>query len=123
MSEFLETEDLQVLTDIGFIAVSNGLIDHATAIFGALRAMRPDGETAYLGEAMIDILTGKSEDAVAKLKSAPQTDAVQTFLGIALAQAQQVDAAKELLGEVCKTAADTPFAEVAKNTLDVMAEG
>ncbi|MEL6681604.1 MAG: hypothetical protein AAFQ09_03050 [Pseudomonadota bacterium] len=117
MAELLETDDLKLLTDIGFIAVSRGLKDHAAAIFNAVQAIRPEGEAGYLGLGMIDILGGDPMAAVKTLRSAPESDAVRTFLGIALVQSSDIGQGETMLRSVIEHAGDTPFARIAADTL------
>ncbi|WP_341367281.1 hypothetical protein [Yoonia sp. BS5-3] len=121
MAELLEQEDLKLLTDIGFIAVSRGLKDHAVAIFDGVKAMRPEGEAGYLGLGMVEILNGDPAAAVKTLQTAPPSDAVNTFLGIALVQASEVKKGQKLLQSVIDTSADTPFARIAADTLNSVA--
>ncbi len=118
MEKLISSEELKLLADIGFVAVSRGLFDHASAIFEALKAMRPDGEAGYLGLGMIDILRGTPAAAVTTLQSAPRTDAVYTFLGIALMQSGDINAGRRVLEDVRATAADTPLARIAEHSLE-----
>ncbi len=122
MAELLEPDDLKLLTDIGFIAASRGLKDHAVAIFEAVKAMRPEGEAGHLGLGMVDILNGDPVAAIKTLKAAPHSDAVNTFLGIALVQAAQVQQGQKVLQSVIDSSADTPFARIASQTLASVAE-
>ena len=117
MAELLEQDDLKLLTDIGFIAASRGLKDHAVAIFDAIKAMRPEGEAGYLGLGMVDILGGDPAAAVKTLMAAPRSDAVDTFLGIALVQNADVQQGQKLLQSVIDNSADTPLARIASETL------
>ncbi len=118
MDKLVSSDELKLLADIGFIAVSRGLFDHASAIFDALKAMRPEAEAAFLGQGMIDILRGAPVDAITTLKNAPRTDAVYTFLGIALMQAGDLEEGRKLLEDVRSSAAGTPFARIAEHSLE-----
>lgn len=117
MAELLKQDDLKLLTDIGFIAASRGMKDHAVAIFDAVKTIRPEGEAGYLGLGMVDILNGNPASAVETLKAAPHSDAVNTFLGIALVQAAEVRQGQRILQSVIDSDADTPFARIASETL------
>ncbi|MDX8355130.1 hypothetical protein [Cognatiyoonia sp. IB215182] len=117
MADILNQEELRTLTDIGFIAASRGLQDHAVAIFDAVKALRPEGEAGYLGLSMVDILKGNPAAAVETLKEAPQSDAVNTFLGIALVQSSDIQTGRQVLQSVINESADTPFARIASETL------
>lgn len=117
MVDLLKQEELRTLTDIGFIAASRGLQDHAAVIFEAVRVLRPEGEAGYLGLSMVDILKGNPAAAVATLKKAPESDAVNTFLGIALVQSSDIQNGRQVLQSVVKESADSPFARIATETL------
>ncbi len=117
MAELLAQDELRLLTDIGFIAASRGLKDHAVAIFEAVKVMRPEGEAGYLGLGMVDILNGDPASAVKTLKAAPHSDAVNTFLGIALVQSAEIQLGVKVLQSVIDSSADTPFARIATETL------
>ncbi|MEO9530045.1 tetratricopeptide repeat protein [Roseibium sp.] len=117
IDDIITSQDLQLLADIGFIAGSRGMNDHANAIFEAIRALRPEQEAGFLGSAMIRILAGDPGAAIKELEKAPTTVATRTFLGIALVQQGNVPRGREVLEAVVSTAPDTPFAHLAETTL------
>jgi len=117
MSDLIEQDDLKLLTDIGFTAMSGGMTEHALAIFAAVKATRSEGEAGYLGLGMIDILKGDPASAVKTLNAAPDTDAVKTFLGIALVQTADLEQGEQVLQSVVQNSPDTPFARIASDTL------
>lgn len=114
----IESEDLRTLADIGFIAAAYGMNEHAIAIFDAIRALRPNQEAGFLGCGLVGILSGNAGTAIEMLRSAPPTDGVGTFLGIALIQNGETHEGRELLEEIIATAPDTPFAAIAASTLE-----
>jgi hypothetical protein len=118
MDKIVSSEELRILADIGFIAASRGLFDHATAIFEALKALRPEGEAGYLGHGIIDILRGAPASALTTLQDAPRTDAVYTFMGIAQMQVGNLEEGKRLLRDVCSSAEGTAFARIAAQSLE-----
>ena len=123
MTEILNSEELKLLADIGFIAVSRGLSNHAGAIFDVIREMRPEQEAGFLGHGMIKILEGNASEALKDLEAAPKTDGVLTFLGIAYIQTGNAQKGKELLEEVTASAVGTPFALIAEETLRTLEAG
>ncbi|MEM8796789.1 MAG: hypothetical protein AAGE61_14575 [Pseudomonadota bacterium] len=120
MSEILDSDEIRLLSDIGFIAVSRGLMVHGSAIFDAVKALRPEQEAGYLGQGMLDILSGDPASAVEKLKSAPPTDGVRAFLGIALIQVGNIPEGRTMLESVKQEADGTPFARIASDTLETL---
>ncbi|QJP15559.1 hypothetical protein G3545_18995 [Starkeya sp. ORNL1] len=117
ISEAFETEDVRLLTDIGFIALSRGLDTHATAIFEGVRALRPRQEAGPLGLALVHMFRGELDQAVAGLRALPPSDAALTFLGIALSRQGAQAEARDILADVIATAPDTPFAVLAREAL------
>ncbi len=120
MAEVLNSEQLKLLADIGFIAISHGLPNHAGAIFDVISEMRPEQEAGFLGHGMIKILEGKAAEAPKYLEAAPKSDGVLTFLGIAYIQSGNVQKGQELLQDIVQTAHDTPFALIARETLQTL---
>lgn len=114
----IESEDLRLLADVGFIAANRGMNGHAVAIFDAIRALRPNQEAGFLGRGLVEILSGNAGKAIELLKAAPPTDGVRTFLGIALIQNDETQEGREILEDVIATAPGTPFATMASSTLE-----
>ena len=112
----LDTDDVRTLVDVGFIALSRGLDQHAAAIFEGVRAARPEAEAGPLGLALVHLLRGEVDPAVRLLRALPPSDAALTYLGIALLRQGAAQEARALLGDVAATA-DGPFARLAEDTL------
>jgi len=117
IEKILTSEDLRLLADIGFIAGSRGLNEHAGAMFEAIRALRPEQEAGFLGGAMIRILEGDPATAVKELEKAPVTPATRTFLGIALVQEGNPSKGREVLQAVVSTVPGTAYAQLAQDVL------
>jgi thioredoxin-like negative regulator of GroEL len=113
----LTSEDVRNLADVGFLALSHGLIGHAAAVFEGLRAARPAEEAGVIGLAMIHLANNQPDAAVAGLKALPPSDAALTFLGIALARLGDLGEARQKLAMVIRTAPGTPHAELAQSVL------
>ncbi len=75
----LQPEEIRLLTEVGFLAGARGDIKHATAIFDALQACRPNAGFAYVGMAMAHLNRRQYDDALRRLddglKRAEEADA------------------------------------------------
>jgi predicted Zn-dependent protease len=85
----LETEDIRLLTQVGFIASARADVQRAERIFGALLCVRPDRAFAPVGIATALLNAGRAGDAAQRLANAQpaageEADMVQAFLGLAL---------------------------------------
>lgn len=116
-SDAFATDDVRMLADIGFLALSRGLDRHALAIFEGVRALRPAQEAGPLGIAMVQLHRGEVDAAVATLRGLRPSDAALTFLGLALARQGAQGEARALLSEVVTSAPDTPLAAIAREAL------
>lgn len=119
--KLLGTEDVRLLVDIGFMALSAGLDREAETIFEGVKAARPDQEAGPLGLAMVRMARGELDEAVATLRALPPSDAALTYLGLALARRGDKAEAREMLEGVVRTAPDTPFASLAMAGLQELA--
>lgn len=112
MNDHLETSDVRLLVDIGFTALSAGLDVEAEAIFDGVKAARPEQEVGPLGLAMVQMARNDLDGAVSTLRALPPSDAVLTYMGLALARRGDGAQARELFRTVIASAAGTPFAEL-----------
>lgn len=117
MDEVLGSEDVRLLVDIGFIALSAGLNAEARAIFSGVTSARPAQEAGPLGTAMVHLGEGEVDLAVAVLRKLPPSDAALTYLGMALMRRGDTAEARRILGEIAQTAGDTPFGALAREIL------
>lgn len=106
-------EDVRLLVELGFMALSAGLAADARAIFAGVAALRPRQEAGPLGLALCLLAEGEVDAAVATLRALPPGDAAQTWLGMALARQGNAAEAAEILGRVVADAPATPFADLA----------
>jgi Flp pilus assembly protein TadD len=113
----LEAEDVRALADLGFIALSRGLDTHAEAIFAGVSAARPEQEVGAIGSALVLMLRGDVEGAIAALRKLGPGDHVQAFLGLALARQGMNDEARDILSDVARHAPDSPIGELARGIL------
>lgn len=107
-------EDLRMLADIGFSAVSRGEVANAEAIFAGLTAARPDNEAGPIGTALVNLHRGQAEEAAAILRRFPGSDAAQLFLGMALHRAARDTEARTVLEALAATASEPGPAEAAR---------
>jgi Flp pilus assembly protein TadD len=110
----LETDDVRMLVDLGFIALWRGAERQATAIFEGVVAARPKEEAGYLGSALVQLYRGDLDAAIVTLRRLPPSDAAQTFLGLALSRQGAASEARRILNEVVETAQGTSFARLAE---------
>lgn len=110
-------ENLRLLADVGFSAISRGDDRSAEAIFAGLTAARPDGEAGPIGTALVHLYRGNAEAAVAILRRFPGSDAAQLFLGMALHRAARSAEARAVLEALAATAADPAPGEAARAML------
>lgn len=61
-------EDLQLLAEIGFLAVSRGQIVQGEKIFKALELARPASVGGYVGLAVAQVFGGRPRDALGTLE-------------------------------------------------------
>lgn len=109
----LETEHVQLLTQIGFIAASRADVKRAEIIFGALSRVRPLRAFPHVGMSMALLNAGRAGDAVAYLQKQAQmpageeADLVNAFLGLALQQDARASEATRTLRSVAPDAENT----------------
>lgn len=113
----LGTEDIRLLADVGFIALSRGFLAEARALLDALRLLRPGSDACLVGEGVFWLAMGEPAIAVEKLRCGPPSDAVRSFLGIALFQSGAVEEATDVLDDVAQTASRRAYADLAAAVL------
>jgi hypothetical protein len=119
----MQAEDVRALTDLGFLALSRGMDQHAMAIFQGVRAVRPQQEAGAIGIALVHLLRNEPDQAIKLLRSVGPSDAGLTFLGIALSRQGDLAEAKRLLSNVASTAAGTAYGNLAAETLASLESG
>lgn len=119
----MTAEDVRTLADLGYIALSRGLDQHAMAIFQGVQIERPQQEAGPIGIALVHLLRGELDTAIKMLRGAGPGDAARTFLGIALARHGEIEEAKRLLANVAATAKGTSHGNLAAETLASLGTG
>jgi predicted Zn-dependent protease len=123
MLEEIEKQDVQLLADAGFLALSYGDLDRAEAIFKGVQVARPDSEAGPLGVALTDMARGNVQAAVDRLQALTPSDPVRLYLAIALGRSGDRQRAEELFRELIASASGTAFAEIAAAHLKTLHEG
>ena len=89
----MESDDIRLLTEVGFLAAARGDLQRAQQIFGALERLRPNAAFPCIGMAVTLLNTGKPVEAVQELdrglQRVPPADAadLHAFRGLALQKA------------------------------------
>ena len=110
----IESDEVRMLVDLGFLAVTRGLEKHAQSIFDGVRAVRPDEDAAYIGQALLHIQQNNLSGAVKLLRSRPPSDGIRLFLGMALLRLGDIADAEDVLQDIVKTAREPAMVEMAK---------
>lgn len=84
-----DSDDVHLLTEIGFLASARGDVARAEVIFGALLILRPDRAFAHLGLAIALMNARRPGDAAdqlaaARIPAGADADMVQAMHGLAL---------------------------------------
>ncbi|MEF9999332.1 MAG: hypothetical protein RR720_10260 [Comamonas sp.] len=84
-----EAADIQLLTQVGFLAAGRGDVPRALRIFEALARLRPDRAFAHIGAATALLNASRASDAVQQLQAVrmpdgPERDMLEAFRGLAL---------------------------------------
>lgn len=86
----LSSEEIKLLTEVGFLAASRGDAKRAKGIFIGLQKLRPQRAFAYVGLAVALMNTGRHDEAATLLTNAvervdlEEQGEVNAFLGLAL---------------------------------------
>lgn len=106
----LESKEIRLLGEIGFIASGRGSVAHAKAIFSALQLVRPEKAFSYVGNAMALLNAGKYADASSlladvRLPEGEEADTVEAILGLALQlEGRANESTRVLQGVVARSA-------------------
>ena len=119
----IESDEVRMLVDLGFVAVTRGLDKQAQAIFEGVRAVRPNEDAAYIGQALLLIQQNNLSGAVKILRSRPPSDGIRLFLGMSLLRLGDISDAMDVLQDVVKTAREPAMVEMAKVLLASAGEG
>lgn len=122
-SDLVDSDDIRLVTDVGFIALTRGFDREAMTMFKAVAVARPDQEAGAIGIALVHLLRGAPAEAIAVLRKLPPSDAALTFLGLAESRLGDAAAARRRLADVKATALDEPYAALAGDILKEIGSG
>ncbi|MGJ0508131.1 MAG: hypothetical protein ACR652_13600 [Methylocystis sp.] len=113
-----ESEDVRALVDLGFIAIGLGLDEAADRIFSGVRALRPDQEAGYIGDALVRMTREDFNGATKVLRPLPPTDSARLFLGMALMRGGEREEAGRVLGDVARRAENPAMSVLATSLIE-----
>ena len=111
------SQTLMRMVDLGYIAVSRGLFDHAKSIFDAVRMLRPKHDVGFVGGATVCILRGQPDGALQFLEKSPLTPAARLWFGIALIETGEFRRGRDVLSGLRDDLPDLPFGQLAGDIL------
>ncbi|WP_051237486.1 hypothetical protein [Ottowia thiooxydans] len=110
-----DSDEIRLLTEIGFLASAKGDVARAEVIFGALLLLRPERAFAHVGLATALMNAHRAGDAASHLATAripagADADMVQAMHGIALQLDGRISQSQRVLREVARRSdsADEP---------------
>lgn len=113
----VSVETLQRLTEVGYLACGHQLDGLAQQIFDGVAALRPDSDAPAIGRGLAALCRGDAGLAVELLQAArdahPESDAVRSFLGLALKLAGLNQQSETILREVASAGRDPQAAAMA----------
>lgn len=106
----IDSSDIRLLTQLGFLAAGRGDVSRALRIFEALALLRPHAAFAFVGLASALMNGGRATEAVQRLQSVrlpsgPEADMLQAFLGVALQLAGRTAESRAVLRQTMLDAA------------------
>lgn len=118
----LASDEVQLLTEIGFVAAAAGDLARAERIFGALARLRPGRAFPQVGRAVAHMNAGRASDAVMLLEKTDASDAeeratLDAWRGFALQLAGRATESRRLLTTVAAGNGDA--ARLARSLLGV----
>ncbi|MGV6876590.1 tetratricopeptide repeat protein [Pseudochelatococcus sp. B33] len=114
----LETEQVRLMTELGFAALMQGRDTEAERIFLGVRAARPEQEAGPIGLAMLALGRGDPDAAIDLLRGFSTHERALTFLGLAYYRKGDTERAIRILN----TAIDLGATDLAHDLLQAIAE-
>jgi predicted Zn-dependent protease len=101
----LNADSLRLIAEIGFMGTESDQAAPARALFKALRILRPQSTTPYIGLALAALRVEKTDEAIRILREEglaahPNDTELLAFLGLALQAAGNISEAKTVLSAV-----------------------
>ena len=97
------------------------MASEAATIFAAIEAVRPDSELPLVGQGVVHLNAGRTNEGITVLRKAleknPDSEFAASFLGLALLQAGLSQAAENLLNQVVTSGKDPRAVELSRALL------
>jgi hypothetical protein len=98
----LSSEEIRLLSEVGFMSASLGLAQPATRIFEGLKILRPDQPFIFIGLALAHMLVGSWPEAIYILRDeglriVPDSHELQLYLSLVLFASQQPSQGERIL--------------------------
>lgn len=111
-----DASDVQLLTQVGFLAAGRGDVTRALRIFEALAVLRPDRAFAFVGLASALMNAGRASEAAQRLQSVslptgPEADMLNSFRSLALQLAGRPGESTYLLRQIVTRSRHTTASE------------
>lgn len=105
--------DIQLLTQVGFLAAGRGNAPQAVRIFDGLALLRPQRAFAFVGLACALMNAGRAAEAVQRLQAVhlpdgPEADMLHTFHALALQLAGRAAESSHLLRKTARAQQQSP---------------
>jgi hypothetical protein len=118
----LTSDEIRLLSDLGFMAIQTGHVVPALGIFHALRVLRPQHALPFIGIALSHVARGAVRDAVAVLSEGDaavtvERDDLRLYQGLVLSLAGDSKASEGILASL---AARNSLGEVQRFFLEKM---
>lgn len=98
----LSSDEIRLLSEVGFMAASLGLAQPASRIFQGLRILRPDQPFIFIGLALSHMLVGNWSEAIyilreEGLRMVPDSHELQLYLSLVLFASEQPSQGERIL--------------------------
>lgn len=117
LSVSFEERDVEMLFEIGFMALSLGFANEAGRIFLVLQFLGFARESAVYGEAMARLLLGDFEGTIRLMREVSPSQETQMLLAIALMQQGEKEEAREIFSDLLRFTEDASMRAAIQNFL------
>lgn len=123
----LTSEEIRLISEIGFMAASLGLAQPSSRIFLGLKTIRPDRSFIFIGLALAHMLVGNWPEAIYILRDEglrviPDSYEIKLYLSLVLFASQQPGQGERILSALLETGildnAELDLAVGIKNKID-----
>ncbi len=120
-----DTNMIQLLMEIGYLASGYGFHKEAHTIFKGVRAARPESEFPFIGMAVVKMNQGESDEAIGilndyALAKNPESDLVKSFMGLALKLSGENGKSREILMQISPSSGNQAAVDMARELLTEM---